>query len=311
MFGQFFCDYGSSLDMGLPPGCFVGYDGMSDREAATLLNGFLHATGSTGMLSQTMLMTNNFTWHPGFLSSDTLLNILNYLNWILCGSFLSWTMPTTWLLIKFLMHWRSHTGFYLANPTKSMGKCVCDQQFYVAPWVFIQWQYLELFELNFALCISSVNYANHVVADQVFDALKVTHWFLFGQSHQVYGEVHSWPTTLGHTLGFDPVTQCWISWIGFCVVYFFCELCEPCGCWSSFSMYCQSHQICGEDGEVPSWPTTWGHTFGFYPVTQGWISWIEFCVVHFFPELCQPRGCWSSFWCTEGHTLVFIWIRDQ
>lgn len=45
VFGQFFCDYGSALDTGLPPGCFVGFDGMSDREAATLLNGFLHATG--------------------------------------------------------------------------------------------------------------------------------------------------------------------------------------------------------------------------------------------------------------------------
>ena len=40
-FGRYFADPVAALDLHMPPGAFVGYDGQSDREAATFLNGYL------------------------------------------------------------------------------------------------------------------------------------------------------------------------------------------------------------------------------------------------------------------------------
>ena len=40
-FGVHFVDICAALDLGLPPGPFIGYDSMSDVEAATFFNGFL------------------------------------------------------------------------------------------------------------------------------------------------------------------------------------------------------------------------------------------------------------------------------
>lgn len=34
-------DPSTTLDLGMPPGSYIGYDGMSDVEAATFLNGTL------------------------------------------------------------------------------------------------------------------------------------------------------------------------------------------------------------------------------------------------------------------------------
>ena len=39
--GHHFVDAATTLDQGMPPGSFIGYDGMSDVEAATFLNGTL------------------------------------------------------------------------------------------------------------------------------------------------------------------------------------------------------------------------------------------------------------------------------
>ena len=39
--GLFFVDAVSALDLGMPPAGYIGYDSMSDREAALFLNGFL------------------------------------------------------------------------------------------------------------------------------------------------------------------------------------------------------------------------------------------------------------------------------
>jgi hypothetical protein len=39
--GRHFVDPSATLDLGMPPGSFIGYDGMSDLEAATFLNGTL------------------------------------------------------------------------------------------------------------------------------------------------------------------------------------------------------------------------------------------------------------------------------
>ena len=39
MWGRYFTDLVAVMDTGMPVGSFVGFDGMSDLEAATLLNG--------------------------------------------------------------------------------------------------------------------------------------------------------------------------------------------------------------------------------------------------------------------------------
>ena len=39
-FGRVFTDIAGTLDLAMPPGAFVGYDGQSDSEAASLLNPF-------------------------------------------------------------------------------------------------------------------------------------------------------------------------------------------------------------------------------------------------------------------------------